>query len=39
MLGHLVYNRYASGDDGHVRATPAHAGWMRRMLGALFRRR
>jgi len=38
MLGHLVYNRYASGDNGHVRAVPAHTGWMRRVLGALFRR-
>lgn len=39
MLGHLVYNRYASENDGHVRAAPARAGWMRRVLGAIFRRR
>lgn len=39
MLGHLVFNRYALGNDGHVRDVPADAGWVRRVLGALFRRR
>jgi hypothetical protein len=38
MLGHLVYNGHASDNDGYVRVTPALAGWMRRVLGALFRR-
>jgi hypothetical protein len=38
MLGHLVYNRYVPENDGYVRAAPANAGWMRRVLGALFRR-
>jgi hypothetical protein len=38
MLGHLVPNRYASGSDGYVRAAPTNTGWMRRVLGALFRR-
>jgi hypothetical protein len=38
MLGHLVYNGHASGSDGYVRNAPANAGWMRRVLGALFRR-
>jgi hypothetical protein len=38
MLGHLVYNGHASGSDGYVRTAPQTAGWMRRVLGALFRR-
>jgi hypothetical protein len=38
MLGHLVSGRYASGSDGYVHAEPAHIGWLRRVLGALFRR-
>jgi hypothetical protein len=39
MLGHLVSNGHASDGDGYVRAAPQFAIWMRRVLGALFRRR
>jgi hypothetical protein len=38
MLGHLVSGRYVSDSDGYVRAEPAYIGWLRRVLGALFRR-
>jgi hypothetical protein len=39
MLGHLVFGRYGSGSEAQaVHATPVPSGWMRRVLGALFRR-
>jgi hypothetical protein len=38
MLGHLVSNGHASSSDGYVRSAPQIAVWMRRVLGALFRR-
>lgn len=38
MLGHLVLGRYDRDGETRVQAAPAHAGWMRRVLGALFRR-
>jgi hypothetical protein len=37
MLGHLVVGRYGAG-SAQERREPAHYGWMRRVLGALFRR-
>jgi hypothetical protein len=39
MLGHLVFGRYGSGSEQVVLQAPATPGLMRRVLGALFRRR
>jgi hypothetical protein len=39
MLGHLVYGRYGAVDGEQSHATRPQPGWMRRVLGALFRRR
>jgi hypothetical protein len=40
MLGHLVFNRYEVGNETRSVALPhGHSGWLRRVLGALFRRR
>jgi hypothetical protein len=41
MLGHLVFGRYASGSAEELRvvADPLLPAWMRRVLGAMFRRR
>jgi hypothetical protein len=38
MLGHLVLGRYAAGSGSRSQPLPAQSGWMRRVLGALFRR-
>jgi hypothetical protein len=39
MLGHLVPCRYETERYQPVLSAPAQAGFLRRMLGALFRRR
>jgi hypothetical protein len=39
MLGHLVFNRYAAERERFVTTAPAQSGWVRRVLGAMFRRR
>jgi hypothetical protein len=41
MLGHLVFGRYATGSAEELRviAEPVMPAWMRRVLGAMFRRR
>jgi len=39
MLGHLVFGRYGTRSEQQVLNVPAEPGWMRRVLGALFRRR
>jgi len=40
MLGHLVVNRYEAGNETRNAALPHRdLGWLRRVLGALFRRR
>jgi hypothetical protein len=41
MLGHLVFGRYAAGSEAELRviAEPVLPAWMRRALGAMFRRR
>jgi hypothetical protein len=41
MLGHLVFGLYASGSAEELRvvAAPVIPAWMRRVLGAMFRRR
>ncbi len=38
MLGHLVFNRYAPANEGFTHVEPTNFGWLRRVLGALFRR-
>ena len=37
MLGHLVFIRYASANEGYTHVEPARFGWLRRVLGALLR--
>jgi hypothetical protein len=41
MLGHLVFGRYATEGAAELRvvADPVMPAWLRRMLGAMFRRR
>jgi hypothetical protein len=38
MLGHLVLSRDASTDEGYTHVEGTMFGWLRRVLGALFRR-
>jgi hypothetical protein len=40
MLGHLVFGRYATESAAELRvvANPVLPAWVRRMLGAMFRR-
>jgi hypothetical protein len=37
MLGHLVSDHHVWESDGYVRDLPTRFGWLRRVLGALFR--
>jgi hypothetical protein len=39
MLGHLVFGRYGAGSERSLATVPVQSGWMRRVLGAMFRRR
>lgn len=38
MLGHLVLSRDSSADEGYTHVDGMKFGWLRRVLGALFRR-
>jgi hypothetical protein len=39
MMGILVVGRHGAGSGASAHGSTAHAGWMRRVLGALFGRR
>jgi hypothetical protein len=38
MLGHLVFSRGVSADEGYTHVEGTMFGWLRRVLGALFHR-